>query len=155
MKNWICLISLALIAMSAHALEFTIAPGTGYSEPLNDGDIIEIDATLSPSVGHSYSNSWWQLYYNSTLLGEVLTPGTFNVDPGTGVASGSDALVVDVYTAANRVGLHLATSFAGQWQWYSDNLLEVLPTAPMTPSTSVWGLIVLLVAVPFIVLWRR
>ncbi|MBN1296459.1 hypothetical protein JXA80_06740 [bacterium] len=158
MKHVLCLLCIVCMATGTQAVVyFTIAPGSGYSEPLSNGDIIEVDVTTQPaSAGESLSDSWWTLYYNSIELGELYTSyGAFDLDV-SGNLVGSDSLTVGGYTAANRVRLHVTTVLIPPPRHsYSTNYLEVLPTSPMTPSTSTWGLIVLLLAVPVIILWRQ
>lgn len=157
MKQLILVTLMILAATCAHALYFDIAPASGYSEPLSSGDVIEISATTQPSPGHSYATSSFRLFYDTTLIGEVVIAGwPFSID-GSGFITGSTALDVGTYDAANDVELHVATTVPTypMFHWYSNNRLEVLATAPMTPTTGLAGLLLLLLAIPTVMLWRR
>ena len=90
------------------------------------------------------------------MIGEVSIVGwPFTID-SNGFITGSVPLDVGTYDAANLVELHVATTFPAQmYHWYSNNMLDVQPTAPMTPTTGIAGLLLLLLAVPAIILWRR
>ena len=156
MRLIILTLLMVMMASSAFALWFDIGPAAGYTEPLSTGDVIEITATTEPSPGHDFALSSWRLFYDSVFLGEVTIPGwPFTID-SYGFVTGSAALDVGINEAANHVELHIATTFPPfMYHWYSNNLLEVQPTAPMTPATGVAGLVLLLLAVPAYLLWRR
>ncbi|HPQ38956.1 MAG TPA: hypothetical protein PLV45_01155 [bacterium] len=158
MKHLLIVASLFLIVAGAQAsVYFTITPGGGYSEPLNDGDVIEVDQTTQPAqFGEEVVDSYWTLYYNNIDLGDVYTTlGAFVLDTA-GNLVGSDALNVSSLTAANRVYLHIWSRLGpSQFHTHSTNYLEVTPTTPMVPATGFWGMLILLLAVPAYLLWRR
>jgi len=65
MKKLAILFLMVIIVSNANAIYFDIAPAAGYSEPLSQGDVIEISATTQPSPGYSFAYSSFRLYYNT------------------------------------------------------------------------------------------
>lgn len=155
MRLIILTLLMVMMASSAFALYFDIGPAAGYTEPLSQGDVIEITMTTQPDPGHDYASSFFKLFYNGIELGDVdITGWPFTIDD-YGYITGSVPLDVGIFEAANSVELNVETIFAGFWTWPSNNRLDVQPTAPMTPATGVAGLVLLLLAVPAYLLWRR
>ena len=158
MKKLLVILAMIMMVSGVHAaVYFNIGPATGYSEPLSEGDVIEVTATTqSAQAGETVRDSWWLFYYNNVELGEVLTLKPAFTINGSYELVGSDPLTVGSYVMANRVHLRIWSGLATQnYYTNSNNYLEVQPTGPMTPSTSTWGLIILLLAVPAVILWRR
>jgi hypothetical protein len=154
MKKILFLSVLFFITTGAQALYYNIAPAPGYSEPLSQGDMIEISDTIEPSPGKSVAYCRWILYYDAIELGRVDIPGfPFEIDD-YGFVSGSAALDVGEYSAANRVRLNIVT-VPDLEQWVSNNYLEVAPTAPMTPSMGVYGIAIVLLSFPVFILRRH
>lgn len=154
MKKILYLTFFLFVTTGAQALYYDIGPAEGYSEPLSQGDIIEISETTSPNPEKSVAYCRWILYFNTIELGRVDIPGfPFEIDD-LGFVSGSAALDVGEYSAANRVRLNIVT-VPGLQQWVSNNTLEVAPTAPMTPSMGVYGIAIVLLAFPIFILRRH
>lgn len=158
MRKLLFLLAFVLFVSGTQAaVYFTIAPGPGFSEPLSEGDMVMIDTVIQPGMpGEAIINTLWEFSYGLHVLGEVYTTyDAFTMD-GSGYVSGVDVLDVDVYETANSLRLHIWSRFVQQqYHSYSTNSLEVLPTMAVTPSTTAWGLIVLLLLVPAVLIWRR
>ncbi|MCD4654853.1 hypothetical protein K8T06_13080 [bacterium] len=156
MKKLVLLAALLVLTTGVNALDFTIAPGSGYSEPMSQGSVVAVGTVITPSPVHTFMDAWHSLFYGSMPLGLVYTTfGSFDLD-GYGYLIGSDPLDLGAYTMADACGLHVETRLATTvYSWDSNNTLVVGPTGPMTPSTSTWGLIILLLGVPAVIIWRR
>jgi len=157
MRKLLLLSALLILVTGANAtLVYTIAPGTGYSEPLSQGDVLTVGICSEPDAGYTFQDAWFVLFYNSTELGTVYTTyESFGFD-SYGYLVGSDPLNIGTYTMADAVGLRVTSRLATSiFTRNSTNTLAVGPTGPMTPSTSAWGLIILLLSVPAIIIWRR
>ncbi|MBN1551920.1 hypothetical protein JW979_10640 [bacterium] len=143
-------IVLLLIAFpfAAQGVWFEIAPGTGASEPLSNGDNVMISNSGDFLPGYYYSDGYFRLYYLGTPSGEVrFTNHAFSISGGQ--ITGEEPLNVGPYTWADEVDMHIfyIPVVPPQRNEYSDNTLLVTPQTAKVPALSAWALVILLAAV--------
>lgn len=137
---------------------FQISDSTG--EPLIETDQIIVDSSISYPSNYIYSDANFFLYYQGTLIGPVHIPfdkqhlyldGSYQLqgyaDMEYGDYTWADELMMEVLFA--RPG------FPGQLHHTSINTLQVTPLTERAPSITTWGLIILLILIPAIMLFRR
>jgi hypothetical protein len=134
---------------------FYIQPTGGATEPLNPGDSIEV-YNSEYMAGHTFSNAFFEFYHNGIYVGRVLASNsTYDVD-GFGQVIGEGVLEVGQYTWADGVKVQVETVFAMQvYTWNSYNMLQVANSTVLVPSLSHWGLMVLLILIPAVMLFYR
>jgi hypothetical protein len=139
------------IAFNAAAQDVTISDPSG--SPLQTGDIVQIVTSRDFDSTWSISDAYYHFYYDSGSMGTLhIPPANWHsvmLDPADNYRlKGNFDLLTTGYESANRLTLEmkLLHSTPVQLTFYS-NSLDVLPTAPFTPSTTAWGMIALMIMV--------
>jgi len=164
MKKAMVLFCMILIPCVTYAWppQFTIEARGGATEPLDDGELLGIASSSGFAYTSTmYSNAEYVFFDDGIELGRMAvleaTPYLITGDQ----IDGQSAIQVNGWTTADQVELKLAILYMDpvhgwrEYHTYSDNRLDMAPTNLWVPSMSVWGIIVLLLAIPLIIMIKR
>ena len=157
MKKLIWIPILLLMCTAAFAGRFTIARQDGTTDPLENGDIITVDSSVDFGF-HTVAFVYFEYYHSghASAISDAIEVHTFEIYGSQLI--GTVEYNSNGYDWAEEIGVVVKT-LSGQpprlFTWYSDNRLPTTATMPYIPTLNMWGLILLLIAVPVCLHFRK